>query len=712
MVTKIDKININSTDYDIAVKGENVSGSVAAAATLDNLTATIDELNYSSGLTDNIQSQIDSANKNIDDLQNAIVETNSDIIKDTKDGGYKIVEIAGNTEQKRLSGKNLININAMVNSSLVNNNNGSYTLTRRTTDGESRFSAVQPFTILAGTTLHFSLKRHDNDTAIQLLFQNSSGTYPHSIYIGNWATEGSVTITDENITGICLCVLSEAVVGDNITFSEAQLEIGDKATEYEPYCGGVPSPNPAYPRPMLSTGDCVEIIQGTYNDNTGVYQASATRVCTKNKIPCNSGDIISIIAEKEVYFIFYFYNGETLVSTSRNVFSVTAPSNATHFTFRVGFVGEAEITPQTAGKITLTINGKYLVPIKTKPKNIATLKDMGSETREGITRSIRNGVIIASGTATGNNADMVVPFDPLIVLEGGVEYTISFPKLIGTPYEGVVVVHFYDDATQSYVFYTQFHMTESSTFIPPWTLSKCGHLLIRPFLGHSINASFHLQIEKGTIATEYAPPKETSAYILTNEPPRLGDIFYKENGLWKLEHNSIEEVYDGRAAWGLAEGNNYQSRRFYMPISNIPMDSLLLCSSFTVGKMSDVRVGVDFAIYSQDKYICINDINSYWATADDFNAYLAEKHMTILRKANEPTIETLDAESQIALNSLETFEGVTYVEFDTRIQPKSFKAKVGTTDEAALALENSLRHDSQDVQIKELTAAMLALSQL
>ena len=45
MITKIDRININSIDYDIAVKGENVDGSVAAAATLDNLTATAEELN-------------------------------------------------------------------------------------------------------------------------------------------------------------------------------------------------------------------------------------------------------------------------------------------------------------------------------------------------------------------------------------------------------------------------------------------------------------------------------------------------------------------------------------------------------------------------------------------------------------------------------------------------------------------------------------------
>ena len=54
---------------------------------------------------------------------------------------------------------------------------------------------------------------------------------------------------------------------------------------------------------------------------------------------------------------------------------------------------------------------------------------------------------------------------------------------------------------------------------------------------------------------------------------------------------------------------------------------------------------------------------------------------------------------------------MTYAEFDTRVQPEYIKAKYGTTEEAALALENSLRHDSQDVQIKELTAAMLALSQ-
>ena len=34
--------------------------------------------------------------------------------------------------------------------------------------------------------------------------------------------------------------------------SNIQIEAGDTATEYEPYCGGIPSPNPDYPQPIKS----------------------------------------------------------------------------------------------------------------------------------------------------------------------------------------------------------------------------------------------------------------------------------------------------------------------------------------------------------------------------------------------------------------------------------------------------------------------------
>lgn len=55
----INKIQANGTTYDIAVNGANVSGAVASAGTLTNLTATVAELNYVDGVTSNIQTQLD-----------------------------------------------------------------------------------------------------------------------------------------------------------------------------------------------------------------------------------------------------------------------------------------------------------------------------------------------------------------------------------------------------------------------------------------------------------------------------------------------------------------------------------------------------------------------------------------------------------------------------------------------------------------------------
>lgn len=45
---------------------------------------------------------------------------------------------------------------------------------------------------------------------------------------------------------------TDCSLGDTINLSNIQLEAGDAATEYEPYCGGIPSPNPDYPQPIKS----------------------------------------------------------------------------------------------------------------------------------------------------------------------------------------------------------------------------------------------------------------------------------------------------------------------------------------------------------------------------------------------------------------------------------------------------------------------------
>lgn len=75
-----------------------------------------------------------------------------------------------------------------------------------------------------------------------------------------------------------------------------------------------------------------------------------------------------------------------------------------------------------------------------------------------------------------------------------------------------------------------------------------------------------------------------------------------------------------------------------------------------------------------------------FSTVEEFNAHFAEHPMTVVYPLAEPATESLPIADQIALNSLLSYDGITYVEFDTEVQP-TWKAKYGTSEVGAKALE-------------------------
>lgn len=64
--------------------------------------------------------------------------------------------------------------------------------------------------------------------------------------------------------------------GDYATYTNIQLEIGGSKTSFEPYCGGVPAPNPSFPMPVdVVTGtQTISITDGTNTQNFTVNLGS------------------------------------------------------------------------------------------------------------------------------------------------------------------------------------------------------------------------------------------------------------------------------------------------------------------------------------------------------------------------------------------------------------------------------------------------------
>lgn len=203
--------------------------------------------------------------------------------KDLKD--YKIY---GNTYQNSTRGVNLFNHYLYPASrgyngiTITNNGDGSFTLNGTCTSNNTAFAlgvdteiqqyanegrVTQTAYYISGTCTKGSSS--NARTTIRLNYDTGSD---RMIPLQNLSTQGIISKThpqDSRETGWSWrIVLDAGDTFDNFTI-KYQLEKGSEATEYEPYTGGQPSPNPDYPQEIISCGD---LITDSQDENYGKYK--------------------------------------------------------------------------------------------------------------------------------------------------------------------------------------------------------------------------------------------------------------------------------------------------------------------------------------------------------------------------------------------------------------------------------------------------------
>lgn len=170
--------------------------------------------------------------------------SNINLVNTTDSGLFTDLQKKGDTFQQTYSGKNLA-IVSTGNNILISNQ-------------------------LAAGTYTFSLTL-TNNVGFSLRANSSSGT---TILAKQFYSTGrqSVTFTLNEATSIFLNGFSLTTGKTYIeSVSNYQIETGSTATDYEPYVGGTPSPNPSYPQ---------EIETVTGNNNV--------MICGKNLLPNNA----------------------------------------------------------------------------------------------------------------------------------------------------------------------------------------------------------------------------------------------------------------------------------------------------------------------------------------------------------------------------------------------------------------------------------------
>ena len=177
----------------------------------------------------------------------------------TDSANMKVLDFGmeGKTEQRTTSGKNLYSGGDVSGTGIV---------------------TVQLNERLPAGTYTFSAKVNSSDTNsnvsnVSFRDDNMNEVATFNLSRNTRASANFTLNTDIGTVRLYAGQNSGDSTNDTFSFTDIQLELGSVATDYEPYTGNQPSPNPDYPQEIVNAG--------VYNEETGRYEIGC-RVGNKN----------------------------------------------------------------------------------------------------------------------------------------------------------------------------------------------------------------------------------------------------------------------------------------------------------------------------------------------------------------------------------------------------------------------------------------------
>lgn len=221
-------------------------------------------------------------------------------IKDSAEYRLQGLSIFGKAEQLTTSGKNLFDADAIY---------GKF----KTADGMYKMSCGDATKVevsldqYAGKTITFKFRAKcpSGVSYVCAIVKNSGNITKYSSFVNKGVT-GICELSVKVVSGDLLSISCGSKTGESdtdIEVSELQLEIAPAATEYEPYTGGIASPNPEYPQDIVtadnptvkccgknlySGGDVSGVLSVTIpieKIDAGTYRLSADSVSTDTDTP-------------------------------------------------------------------------------------------------------------------------------------------------------------------------------------------------------------------------------------------------------------------------------------------------------------------------------------------------------------------------------------------------------------------------------------------
>lgn len=211
-------------------------------------------------------------------------------LADSDNGKIMDMMLYGKSEQKQYSGKNLLNYDEwkdapIIKGTAIYENNG-ITLTATGNDCYSGMGKEFPdnakIKVSEGETLTLSWEESENKEGRIYIFGN--GTESNMVNTDNRTSKKLSYTVPSGVTFITFRFGVETA-GDTISYKNIQIEKGSEPTTYEPYTGGIPSPNPDYPQEIKS------VVNPTVKVCGKNLLKATLQTATVNGVTCtNNGD--------------------------------------------------------------------------------------------------------------------------------------------------------------------------------------------------------------------------------------------------------------------------------------------------------------------------------------------------------------------------------------------------------------------------------------
>lgn len=276
--------------------GKAADSATAAADTAKNIKDSLDQIAENTAAVSQLKEYTDALKDG--KISKFYVSSQGDTNLPDSDAGQLVdFKLYGKSEQKQYSGKNLLKCTLGTETSLgvtcTNNGDGTYTINGTSSTGNNvYFSVLNKFTAKAG--IKYKLlgcpKGGNMDTAFALFFHD------------NWRVDSGYGATfkyDEDKTDYISIKIAVGYKANNIIFKPMIVDADTYPSvtydDFEPYVGGIPSPNPEYPQEIKSVVNPVV----TISDGEGKQQ-TATLPYTLNAIPVTSGGNVTIDGQQYV----------------------------------------------------------------------------------------------------------------------------------------------------------------------------------------------------------------------------------------------------------------------------------------------------------------------------------------------------------------------------------------------------------------------------